>query len=74
MVRLHIGHILDKSHGGSDDPSNLRALCSTCNQGAKNLVQQPPTYSWLLSQVKRATGADQRKILEWLQRKFSKDM
>src|SRR5690606_22318552 len=24
-TRLHIGHIVDKSQGGSDDPANLRA-------------------------------------------------
>jgi 5-methylcytosine-specific restriction endonuclease McrA len=34
-VRLHIGDIVDKSHGGKDELSNLRSLCSTCNQGAK---------------------------------------
>ena len=37
-VRLHIGHIIDSSHGGKDELSNLRALCSTCNQGAKNIT------------------------------------
>lgn len=30
-TRLHIGHIIDKSKGGSDDYANLRALCSLCN-------------------------------------------
>ena len=33
-VRLHIGHIVDRNLGGRDELSNLRALCSTCNQGA----------------------------------------
>ena len=47
-VRLHIGHIVDRSHGGTDNLSNLRALCSQCNQGAKNLAQEPPTHTWLL--------------------------
>ncbi len=69
-VRLHIGHIVDRSHGGTDDPSNLRALCSTCNQGARNLVQEPPSWTWLLSQIRRANEADQQKALEWLGRKF----
>lgn len=32
-TRLHIGHIIDKSKGGSDEPSNLRAICSVCNEG-----------------------------------------
>ena len=71
-VKLHIGHIIDKSHGGTDDPSNLRALCSTCNQGAKNLVQEPPRWTWLLSQLRRASLSDQKKALEWLNRKFEK--
>ena len=71
-VKLHIGHITDKSHGGTDDPANLRALCSTCNQGAKNLVQEPPRWTWLLSQLRRANLSDQKKALKWLNRKFKK--
>ena len=71
-VRLHIGHIQDRSHGGTDALANLRALCSTCNQGAKNLVQEPPTWSWLLGRVRTAREDDQRRILEWLQRKFER--
>lgn len=69
-VRLHIGHIMDRNQGGSDDLSNLRALCSTCNQGARNLVQEPPSWRWLLGQIRRANIDDQRKALEWLERKF----
>ena len=69
-VRLHIGHIKDKSHGGTDEPTNLRALCSTCNQGAKNLAQEPPSYTWLLAQVRRATEKDQRAVYERLRTKF----
>lgn len=69
-VRLHIGHIVDLSHGGSDDPANLRALCSTCNQGAKNLTQEPPRWTWLLGQIRRSTIEDQRKALKWLKNKF----
>ncbi len=70
-ARLHIGHIKDKSQGGDDSQGNLRALCSVCNQGAKNLVQEPPSYIWLLSQVRRASESDQREILRWLSAKFN---
>lgn len=65
-VRLHIGHVVDKSRGGGDEASNLRALCSTCNQGAKNLTLEKPSAIWLLQQVRRASFGDQRVVFEWL--------
>lgn len=69
-VRLHLGHIKDKSLGGKDELSNLRALCSTCNQGAKNITGEKPTSIWLLSQVRRAGQEEQRAVFEWLHSKF----
>ncbi len=69
-VRLHIGHIKDKSLGGKDELSNLRALCSTCNQGAKNITPEKPTTIWLLSQIRRAGQDEQRAVLDWLKKKF----
>ncbi|MCY4596349.1 MAG: HNH endonuclease [Bryobacterales bacterium] len=72
-VRLHIGHIVDRSYGGKDELSNLRALCSACNQGAKNIVQEPPRRVWLLTQLRRAAIDDQRAALQWLKQKFGED-
>lgn len=69
---LHVGHIKPKSEGGEDELSNLRALCSICNQGAKNLVTVPPDQKWLLIQVRRANVEDQRTVLTWLGQKFGK--
>lgn len=69
-VRLHIGHIVDKSLGGKDELSNLRTLCSTCNQGAKNITTEKPTSIWLLSQVRRSGIEEQKAVLEWLKKKF----
>lgn len=71
-TRLHIGHIVDKSQGGTDDPGNLRAICSVCNEGASNLTLERPSSQKLLAQIRRATGADQVEILKWLIRKFPK--
>jgi HNH endonuclease len=71
-TRLHIGHVIDKSMGGTDDTSNLRALCSVCNEGAKNLTADRPTARKLLIQVRRATGADQLEVLGWLLKKYPK--
>ncbi len=69
-TRLHIGHIIDKSMGGSDVASNLRAVCSICNEGAANLTLDRPSAQKLLIQVRRATNADQLQVMEWLIRKF----
>ncbi len=69
-VRLHLGYIKDKSLGGKDELSNLRALCSTCNRGAKMIRTEKPTAIWLLSQIRRAGQDEQIAVLKWLHKKF----
>ncbi len=69
-TRLHIGHIIDKSMGGTDDPGNLRAICSVCNEGAKNLTLPRPDWLKLSAQLRRAPGDVQVTALEWLIGKF----
>lgn len=69
-TRLHLGHIIDKSLGGTDDASNLRAICSLCNEGASNLTLERPRAQKLLVQVRRAPCADQLEVMKWLIRKF----
>lgn len=69
-TRLHLGHIIDKSAGGSDESSNLRAICSVCNEGASNITLQRPDLTKLLVQVRRATALDQKELLVWLKKKF----
>lgn len=69
-TRLQIGHAVDKSMGGSDEPSNLRAICSVCNEGARNLTLDRPSLLKLSTQVRRATSGDQLELLRWLVRKF----
>lgn len=69
-TRLHIGHVIDKSHGGTDDPANLKAQCSVCNEGAANITPERPTSLKLLTQLRRAKASDQLDVLRWLIRKF----
>lgn len=69
-TRLHLGHIIDKSQGGPDDPGNLRAICSVCNEGASNLTLERPSLQKLLIQVRRAASGDQLELLKWLTRKY----
>ncbi len=71
-TRLHIGHIIDKSKGGSDEASNLRAICSICNEGAQNATLTRPDLKQLLIQIRRAASPDQLEVLRWLIAKFSK--
>ena len=69
-TRLHIGHIIDISLGGSDDPLNLRAICSVCNEGASNVTADRPSSLKLVTQVRRATAIDQVEVMTWLVNKY----
>ena len=71
-TRLHIGHIIDKTMGGNDEPGNLRAICSVCNEGASNLTLNRPQAIKLLAQVRRAPTSDQLDVLKWIVEKFPK--
>jgi len=69
-TRLQVGNIVDKSMGGSDDYSNLRAVCSVCNEGASNLTLARPQAIKLLAQIRRAPISDQLDVLNWIVTKF----
>lgn len=69
-VTLHMGHIIDKSKGGKNEMSNLRALCSVCNEGAQNVPPMPPSSIELLASIRRADIDAQKSAYEWLCKKF----
>lgn len=71
-IRLTMGHIIDKSKGGTDTPENLRAVCSNCNEGLQNAAPPKPDRIELLKQARRATIDDQLLLLNWLEKKFEK--
>ena len=37
-IKLHIDHIIPLSKGGTNEPSNLRVLCSNCNLLKSNYI------------------------------------
>jgi HNH endonuclease len=69
-VRLTMGHIIDKSKGGADTPSNLKAICTNCNEGLQNASSPKPDTVQLMAQIRRGTIASQLAILDWLKKKY----
>lgn len=69
-VQLTVGHIIEKDKGGSDDPGNLRAVCTNCNEGLQNISPPKPDRLQLLTYVRKATRDDQLEVLKWLLTKF----
>lgn len=69
-IRLHVDHMIPVSQGGADDESNLRVLCSACNQGRANV--QPPSETALniLARIRKLSKAEQQQIFAFLKRKF----
>lgn len=69
-TRLHIGHIIDKSMGGTDEITNLRAVCSICNEGASNVTPAKPEVKKVLAQIRKMSNSEQLEVLSWLLRKY----
>jgi len=67
-VRFHIDHIVPVSQGGTDDPLNLRVVCSACNAGRSNVETPSETARNLIARIRRAPRSVQREIFEMLKR------
>lgn len=71
-VRLHIDHINPATQGGKVEKSNLRVLCSTCNQGRSNIQMPSETAKNLLARIRRNSRAVQGEVYEALKRSFER--
>ncbi len=69
-VRLHIDHITPRSQGGTDNPDNLRVLCSACNQGRSNIQQPSESALNLIARIRRAPRSVKREIYDMLKGSF----
>lgn len=69
-VRLHIDHLVPISQGGTNEPANLRVLCSACNQGLKNVTPPTETTLNILARIRKLPRAGQQEVYEVLRRKF----
>lgn len=72
--RLEIDHVVPISQGGTDDESNLRAVCVWYNRDKANLKapQQREAVS-ILTLVRRQPRAVQVEVYKFLARKFAKE-
>jgi len=69
-VRLVIDHEVPIEQGGTNDRSNLRVLCTACNQARSNI--QPPTETAknLMARIRKQSRSVQKEVYEALRRTF----
>lgn len=72
-VRLHVDHIIPISQSGTDDPENLRAVCSACNQGRSNIQTPSESALNIIARIRRTPRSTQREIYQALKRTFGEN-
>lgn len=58
-VRMHIDHI---DPNGGNDKSNLRTLCSVCNQGKSNVQPAAESVRDILARIRKVSRAEKQEI------------
>lgn len=71
-TRLIVRPIDDSRPSGDDSPCNLHVVCRACDVSPPCVAASPGLVA-LMGQVRRATERDQRRALDWLQRKFARE-
>lgn len=68
---LEIDHVLPISQGGTDDPSNLRAVCKYFNKDKADVIRPASGQAIAALAAMRKLPRDiQREVFEFLKRKF----
>ena len=58
-VRMHVDHIDPE---GRDDKSNLRTLCSACNQGKSNVQSASEKARDVIARLRKISRAEQLEV------------
>lgn len=58
-VRLHVDHKIPQRWGGTNDPDNLQALCSECNEGKRDYYA---TFDGLAPEILKAFAHDEPHV------------
>ncbi len=62
-VRMHIDHIDPE---GGNDKSNLRTLCSVCNQGKSNVQPATEKARDIIARLRKVSRAEKQEVYERL--------
>jgi len=71
-AKFRISLSAERNTAGKGELSKFQTLCSTCEEGVRDLRPSKPPAIWLLSQIRRAGQEEQRAVLDWLLKKFKK--
>jgi hypothetical protein len=72
--RLQIDHVVPISQGGTDDPSNLRAVCVYFNKDKADVIKPASGQAIAaLASIRKLPRDIQREVYEFLRRKFDRD-
>ncbi len=62
-VRMHVDHI---DPDGGNDRSNLRTLCSVCNQGKSNIQPASEKAKDIIARIRKVSRAEKQEVYERL--------
>jgi hypothetical protein len=69
-AKFRIAISAESSIAGKGELSSLQILCTSCEEGVREMKTAKPPAIWLLSQIRRAGQEEQRAVLDWLLTKF----
>ncbi len=72
-VALTVDHVIPKTLGGVDDPSNLVTCCSACNAGKTSIAPDSPFVADVAADAIRWRRAIEEAALDWADSRLQLD-